>query len=209
LSGVAALVRDAGELGVPLSAEAAGRLLVLLRELGTWNRRYNLTAITAREAMITHHLLDSLAVHNDLAGERIADAGTGAGFPGLPLAVCNPQRHFTLIDAAAKKIRFVAHAARLLELGNVRALHARTEQLVPEPAFDTVVARAFAPLPRLLAQVEPLCSASTRLLAMKGKWPQAELDSLPAGWRLAGGHPLQVPHLQAERCVLILQRDMV
>jgi 16S rRNA (guanine527-N7)-methyltransferase len=209
LSGVQALVRDAGELGVPLSAEAAARLLALLPELGAWNRRYNLTAITSEEAMITHHLLDSLAVHNDLTGERIADAGTGAGFPGLPLALCNPQRHFTLIDAAAKKIRFVAHAARLLELGNVRALHARVEQLVPEQPFDTVVARAFAPLPRLLLQVEPLCGASTRVLAMKGKWPQAEIDSLASPWRLAGGHRIQVPHLQAERCVLILQRDMI
>ena len=155
-------------LGVSLSGQDAARLLRLLDELAHWNRRFNLTAITAPSAMITHHLLDSLAVSPDLAGTRIADVGTGAGFPGLPLAVVNPTRQFTLIDSTAKKLRFVANAAELLALGNVTVLHARVEQMRIDTPFDTVVARAFAPLPKLLRAVTPVCGPDTQVLAMKG-----------------------------------------
>jgi 16S rRNA (guanine527-N7)-methyltransferase len=105
------LTHDAKAMGVELTEPDAARLLQLLDELEKWNRTYNLTAITKREDMVTHHLLDSLAIHADLHGSTVADVGTGAGFPGLPLAVLNPQRRFTLIDSAGKKIRFVSHAA--------------------------------------------------------------------------------------------------
>src|ERR1700758_1724736 len=126
------LARDAALLGVTLTPADAGRLLALLDELERWNRSYNLTAIASREQMITHHLLDSLSISPDLAGERIADVGTGAGFPGLPLALANPARQFSLIDSNGKKVRFVAHAARTLELRNVTAVHSRAEGLRPE-----------------------------------------------------------------------------
>jgi 16S rRNA (guanine527-N7)-methyltransferase len=201
------LLRDAGSLGVTLTDAAATRLIELINELARWNERYNLTGISTPREMITHHLLDSLAVNADLAGERVADVGTGAGFPGLPLAVANPQRHFTLIDSTAKKIRFVEHAAQLLELANVTALHARAEQMRPKPPFDTVVARALAPLPRLLETVAPLCGPRTRVLAMKGKWPEAELAALPAAWRVSGSRALAVPGLNAARCVIVLSRE--
>jgi 16S rRNA (guanine527-N7)-methyltransferase len=156
--------------------------------------------------MLTHHLLDSLSVHPQLQGTRIADVGTGAGFPGLPLAVCNPARQFTLIDANGKKIRFVSHAARHLGLDNVTALQARVESLTPAAPFDTVVARAFAPLPQLLADVAGLCGPATRVLAMKGQRPDAELAALPPAWRLEDCRTLVVPGLQAERCLLTLSR---
>jgi len=106
-------------MGIALDGAQAARLLRLLDELAHWNRSYNLTAITTREGMISAHLLDSLAAQPDLQGQRIADVGTGAGFPGLPLALIEPQRQFTLIDSVAKKIRFVTHAVRVLELANV------------------------------------------------------------------------------------------
>lgn len=198
------LRQDAARLGVALTAEDAVRLLRLLDELGRWNRRYNLTAIRTPETMVTHHLLDSLAVHPDLVGQRIADVGTGAGFPGLPLAVCNPGRQFTLIDSTAKKIRFVTHAAALLGLTNVTAVHARAEGLQVSAPFDTVVARAFAPLPQLLSKVTRLCGPQSRVLAMKGKWPEAELAALPAAWRVIDSRELSIPHLEAERCVIVL-----
>jgi 16S rRNA (guanine527-N7)-methyltransferase len=204
LSPVQRLVHDATTLGVTLGEADAGRLFTLLGELARWNRRYNLTAITAPAAMITHHLLDSLAVSPDLAGGRIADAGTGAGFPGLPLAVANPARHFTLIDSTAKKIRFVEHAVQRLGLTNVTSLHARVEALAVEAPFDTVVARAFAPLPELLDKVAPLCGPATRLLAMKGRWPADELAALPAEWRVIGSRELEIPGLAAARCVIVL-----
>jgi 16S rRNA (guanine527-N7)-methyltransferase len=208
VSAVERLVADAGALGAPLTAAQAGQLLTLTAELASWNERFNLTAITEPGAMITHHLLDSLAVQPDLAGERIADVGTGAGFPGLPLAVANPARRFTLIDSTAKKIRFVEHMARLLRLDNVEALHARAEKLAVPP-FDTVVARAFAPLPELLERVTGLTGPATRVLAMKGKWPEQELADIAPPWRLRGSRRLQVPGLDAERCVLVLGRDIM
>lgn len=200
------LMRDAATLGVAVSAADAARLWELTQQLARWNRSYNLTSITAPEQMLTHHLLDSLSVHPQLQGTRIADVGTGAGFPGLPLAVCNPARQFTLIDANGKKIRFVSHAARHLGLDNVTALQARVESLTPATPFDTVVARAFAPLPQLLADVAGLCGPATRVLAMKGQRPDAELAALPRAWRLEECRTLLVPGLQAERCLLALSR---
>jgi 16S rRNA (guanine527-N7)-methyltransferase len=166
---------------VPLSDEQATRALQLLDELSIWNRSYNLTAITERGAMIRGHLLDSLAAHVDLAGSRIADVGTGAGFPGLPLALVSPQRAFTLIDSVAKKIRFVTHAVRKLSLANVTPLQLRVETLAPDAAFDTVIARAYAALPDLLASVAGLCGPDTRVVALKGRYPADELAAFTRG----------------------------
>ena len=207
LSPAERLTRDAALLGVTLGEADVARLLRLLDELEHWNRSFNLTAIAGREEMITHHLLDSLSISPDLSGTRIADVGTGAGFPGLPLAVVNPSRHFTLIDSSGKKVRFVAHAARTLGLTNVTEVQARAESLHPPEPFDTVTARALAPLPELLAQVAPLSGPATRVLAMKGRWPEEELEKLPAGWRLVESREIKVPGLGAERCVLTLTTE--
>jgi 16S rRNA (guanine527-N7)-methyltransferase len=207
LSAIERLVQDAATLGVTLTSEDADRLLTLTAELARWNRSYNLTAISAPAAMVTHHLLDSLAVHPDLSGRRIADAGTGAGFPGLPLALCNRQRHFTLIDATAKKVRFVAHAAGRLNLTNVVAVHARVESMKPEEPFDTVLARAFAPIPTLLQKVTPLCGPQTQVLAMKGKWPKEELAALESPWHVVRTRELNIPGLDAARCLVVLARS--
>jgi len=149
--------------------------------------------------MISAHLLDSLAAQPDLTGLRIADVGTGAGFPGLPLALIEPQRQFTLIDSVAKKIRFVTHAVRVLELANVVPLQARVETLNPDIPFSTVIARAYAALPDLLGSVRGLCGAQTRVVALKGRYPQDELSELPRGWRLAQVRALKIPGLDAER----------
>lgn len=196
------LVADAAAMGVALDETRAARLLRLLDELAIWNRRYSLTAITTRDAMISAHLLDSLAAQPDLSGQLIADVGTGAGFPGLPLAVLEPQRSFTLIDSVAKKIRFVTHAVRVLELSNVTALQVRVESLSPDTAFDTVIARAYARLPDLLSSVQGLCGAATRVVALKGRYPQDELAELPRGWQLAQVRALNIPRLAAERHTL-------
>jgi 16S rRNA (guanine527-N7)-methyltransferase len=207
LSAIERLVQDAATLGVTLRSEDAARLLTLTQELARWNRSYNLTAITAPAAMVTHHLLDSLAVHPELSGTRIADVGTGAGFPGLPLAVCNPRRRFTLIDSTAKKVRFVTHAAQRLALGNVSALHARVESLKVDVPFDTVLARAFAPLPELLEKVTAICGPQTRVVAMKGKWPEKELAAIDPHWHVIRARELAIPRLDAARCVIVLARS--
>jgi 16S rRNA (guanine527-N7)-methyltransferase len=188
-----------------LTQADASRLMALLDELERWNRTFNLTAIRKREDMLTHHLLDSLAVQPDLQGVRIADVGTGAGFPGLPLAIVNPDRQFTLIDSNGKKVRFVSHAAHLLGLKNVAVVHGRVESLQPATTFDTVVSRAFAALPQMLAQVTPLCTQHTRVLAMKGLWPTEELASVPATWSVVTSRQIEIPGLDEARCLIGLQ----
>lgn len=194
----------AQQLGVALDARMANQLLRLLDELEQWNRAFNLTGIGTRAAMVTTHLLDSLAASSALAGTRIADLGTGAGFPGLPLAIAHPQLHFTLIDATAKKVRFVAHAARALGLVNVEAVQARAESMQPVTPFDTVLARAVAPLAELAALARPLSRPGTRLVALKGKRPTAELAAIPSDWELLGVRELKVPGLGADRCLVTL-----
>lgn len=201
-----ALVRDAALLGVPLGPPDARRLLDLLAELLRWNRSFNLTAIREPREMITHHLLDSLAVHAELSGERVADVGTGAGFPGLPLALVNPARRFTLIDSNGKKIRFVAHAAHRLGLDNVEPLQTRVESLRPQQPFDSIVARGFAAVPEFLRGIEGLSGRETRVIAMKGRRPEAELRALPPPWRLERERELVIPGLNEQRCVLSFVR---
>jgi 16S rRNA (guanine527-N7)-methyltransferase len=133
------------------------------------------------------------------------DVGTGAGFPGLPLAVANPDRQFTLVDSAGKKFRFVAHAARALGLGNVEAVHSRAEDLNPSEPFDTVTARAFAGLPDLLESVRTLSRPGTRVLAMKGRYPRTEIEAVRPPWRVLETRPLEVPGLGEARHVVIVE----
>jgi len=199
------LIAAAAQLSVTLSPSQAGQLLRLLDELSHWNRAYNLTAIRERAAMVRAHLLDSLAAVPDLHGERVLDVGTGAGFPGLPLAVVAPTRQFVLVDAVAKKIRFVTHAVRALALTNVEPRHARVESLA-DAAFDTIVARAFAGLPALLESIAGLAGPDTRVVALKGREPVDELAALPAGWRLERSRPVTIPGLTADRHILCLRR---
>jgi 16S rRNA (guanine527-N7)-methyltransferase len=191
-------------LGVALSLQQGATLLRLLDELEQWNRAYNLTAVTDRSEMLDLHLLDSLSASAALKGERIADVGTGAGFPGLPLAVLHPKLQFTLLDSNGKKIRFVAHVVRTLGLANVQAVQSRAEALRPAAPFDTVLARAVAPLPKLLNAVRTLCATHTRVVALKGRLPAAELAGLPAGWQLLSSRAVQLPGVAAERHVLTL-----
>lgn len=222
-----ALIDAAGSLGTLLTTGSAGSLLKLIDELTKWNAAYNLTAITRRDEMITHHLLDSLSVRTALHGLTVADVGTGAGFPGLPLAIVEPERRFTLIDSNNKKVRFVAHAARTLALKNVTAVHSRAEnfgsgpntgagataraaagvsgQSSPDATFDTVIARAFAALPELLRLVSPLCGPDTHVLAMKGKRPDDEIAAVPSDWKILDVRPLAVPGLNEERHLVTLQ----
>jgi 16S rRNA (guanine527-N7)-methyltransferase len=201
----AQLIERARLLNVALTDAAAERMLRLLDELTEWNRAYNLTSIRRREAMLTRHLLDSLSIHEDLEGERVADVGTGAGFPGLPLAVTNPERRFTLVDSSGKKSRFVVHAARVLALPNVAIAHSRAEDLRPETPFDTVAARAFAALPELLAKVRSLCGPGTRVLAMKGRYPAAEIAAVRPPWRIVRTRRLEVPGLGEERHLVVAE----
>ena len=189
----------ARELGMALEAPGAESLLRLVDELETGNAQFNLTAIRDRLGMLRKHVLDSLSLQPYLRGVRIADIGTGAGFPGLPLAIVNPQRRFTLVEATGKKARFVVQTAERLGCGNVQVEHARAESYRPFELFDTVVARALSSLVDFAAYAGHLCAPDGRLLAMKGKRPDEEISALPKSFRVLAVHRLKVPGLDDER----------
>jgi 16S rRNA (guanine527-N7)-methyltransferase len=200
------LIAGVRELGLALDAVQIDQLLGLLDLLREWNARFNLTAIKEPLAMVEKHLLDSLAVQPWIEGPFVTDVGTGAGFPGLPLAIVNPMLRFTLLDATGKKVRFVAHAARALGLDHVEAICARAENFRPLELSTTVVARALSRVPAFVAAAGHLCAPAGTLLAMKGRDPATELTGLPSGWRVRAVERLRVPGLEAERHLVILER---
>jgi 16S rRNA (guanine527-N7)-methyltransferase len=197
----------AKQFGLEISDADCERMMRLLDELDVWNERMNLTAIRERSQQITKHLLDSLSVQPFLRGTRIIDIGTGAGFPGLPLAIVNPERSFTLLDSTAKKLKFIEHVTQLLEIPNVTTVHARAESYRPEKRFDTVISRAVGPVERFVKWSGHLCVGGGRLLAMKGRYPTEELESLPSGWKIAAVHRLTVPGLDEKRHLVEICRS--
>ena len=193
------LAGGARELGIELTPERAEALLKLVDELEQGNALFNLTAIRDRPGMLRKHVLDSLSVQPYLCGGRVADVGTGAGFPGLALAVVNPQRRFTLIEATGKKARFVEQTAARIGSGNVLVVNSRSESYRPFELFDTVIARALSSLADFVAYAGHLCAPGGRLLAMKGKRPDEEISALPRSFRALAVHRLKVPGLSDER----------
>lgn len=194
----------AKEFGLVLDAGQCHALERLLFELNDWNQRMNLTAIRDPDQQVTKHLLDSLSIQPFLRGTHIADIGTGAGFPGLPLALVNPDKQFVMIDSVNKKLRFVEHAAQAMGLHNVTVLHTRAQDYLvkehrPEQRFDCVVSRAMGSIENFVKWCGHLCVSGGRLLAMKGRYPEDELKSLPNGWKVAAIHELKVPGLDEQR----------
>ena len=202
-----ALLDGARALALDLDEAQLARLVAHLDLLDEWSARMNLTAIRDRPSQLTKHLLDSLTVQPYLRGQRIADVGSGAGFPGIPLAIVEPQRHFSLIESTGKKCRFLEHVRDELQLKNVEVVQARAENYRPEVRFDTVVARAVGPLAGLLKAAGGLVVGGGRLLAMKGRYPQDELAAKLNGWKVAAVHPLSVPGLDEERHLVELCRS--
>ena len=179
----------------------------LLDELERWNRRVNLTAVRDRREMDTLHLADSLAARPLLEGTQVLDIGTGPGFPGLPLAIVEPGREFTLVDSNNKKIQFVQHAAGSLGLGNVKAVKARGEDFAPGQRFDTVIARALASLPKLIEIAGHHVGEDGVFVALKGRYPAEELEQIDAPWSYDVTE-LDVPGLEkGSRHAVLLRRN--
>jgi len=203
------LRRGLPDLGIPADEALVTAFAGYLRLLAQWNENINLTGIREPAAMVPLHILDSLTARPFLKGERIVDVGCGAGLPGIPLALTEPARHFTLVDATLKKIRFVRQAIADLGLANAEALHARIEDHSPVPLYDTVICRALSSLPDFVRRAGRVVAPGGQLLAMKGKLPVDELAALPAGWRAAAVTPVRVPGLDAERHIIQVVRARV
>ncbi len=197
----AQLARGCAQLHVELPSAAGQSLLEFIALLAKWNATYNLTAIRAPTDMLSKHLLDSLSVLPFLQGQRIVDVGCGAGLPGIPLALACPERRFVLLDSQAKKTRFVTHAVATLGLRNVEVVQSRAEDYRPAELFATVISRAFASLLDFMRLAGHLGAPQAVFLAMKGQPPAGELQALPAAYH-ARVHPLRVPGLKAQRCVV-------
>lgn len=194
------------QLGVPADENLIGALVRYLELIQEWNRAYNLTRITAMDDMALRHILDSVTAQPYLRGGAILDAGTGAGLPGIPLALLEPARRFTLVDSVGKKLRFLHQVVSDLRLTNVSLVQARLEAYSAAGQFDTVVCRALASLADFIAACGRLAAPGGRLLAMKGRRPDDELAALPAPWRASSVDRVQVPGLDAERHIIVLER---
>jgi 16S rRNA (guanine527-N7)-methyltransferase len=184
------LVDGIATLNLSVDGQKIGQLLAFIKLIEKWNKAYNLTAIKSTQDMVRLHLLDSLTVIPYLEGQRIIDIGTGAGLPGIPLAICLPHLAFTLLDSNAKKTRFVQQAVLELKLTNVQICRSRTEDYRPEQRFSTVLA------------TQHLLATNGRLLAMKGRSPEAELAQLAAKKTVI---PVYVPGVEAERNLVCIQ----
>ena len=200
---------DAGlsALGVALDDAAIARLIDYVELLERWNAAYNLTAVRDPAEMVTRHLLDSLAILPHVAGATLADLGSGAGLPGIPLAIAAPERDVLLVDSNGKKARFLREAVRKLALAKARIAEARVENV--EGTFDCITARAFASLGDMLAWGGHLLAPGGRWLALKGRFPDDELAAVPDAFEVEKTLQMNVPGLDAERHLVILKRRFV
>jgi 16S rRNA (guanine527-N7)-methyltransferase len=202
----ARLAAGLAAMGVALDAGAQAKLADFLRLVEKWNRVHNLTAVREPDRMVVLHLLDSLSVLPHVALARtLLDVGTGAGLPGIPLAIARPDLAVTLLDSSHKKAAFLRQARAELGLANVEVVCERVERWRPAARFDVVVSRAFAELADFVAQAGHLAAPGGTLLAMKGVHPFEEIARLPATHRVEGVVALTVPTLEAQRHLVLLK----
>jgi 16S rRNA (guanine527-N7)-methyltransferase len=191
-------------LGTKLTASESDQMLAFLALLQRWNAAYNLTAIRDPLEMVTRHLLDSLSILPWVSDGPVLDAGTGAGLPGVPLAILQPQLEFTLLDSAGKKARFLRQVKRELGLDNIQPLQARLETHLPAQPYQAIISRAFSSLQDFATASRQLLGANTRLLAMKGRDPVDEREALPGWIKVDLVQELVVPGLQEQRHLVIM-----
>lgn len=198
------LIEGLAELHLNLPQQAQEKILAYLELLEKWNQVYNLTAVRDPIQMMLRHILDSLTIAPFIKGQHVIDVGTGAGLPGIPLALVYPERRFVLLDSNGKKLRFLIQAKAELNLANVEVVQARVEAYHPQQCFDEVVSRAFTQLDDMIAKTRHLCCPKGRILAMKGMHPEAELSELDANIAVKV-FPLVVPGLQGQRHLVSME----
>ena len=192
------------ELGLDQRLGDDQMLMAYVTELMNWNRVYNLTSVRKPADIVTRHVLDSLTILPHLQGDYILDIGTGAGLPGIPLAIACPEKEFVLLDSSSKKLRFVQQTLGILGLDNVTLEDARVEEYQPENRFDTITCRAFSDLPDFYRYAARLCADGGRMLAMKGVYPMTEVECLEDKTLIEDIVALKVPGLDAERHLVIM-----
>jgi 16S rRNA (guanine527-N7)-methyltransferase len=196
------LVSGMASLNLNVTDHQVNQLLAFIKLIEKWNKAYNLTAIRDMQEMARLHILDSLAILPHVEGKRVIDIGTGAGLPGIPLAICLPETGFTLLDSNAKKTRFVQQVVLELKLKNVEVCHSRAENFHPEKAYDAVLTRAFASLPDIVKLTAHLLGKGGVLLAMKGQSLDAELEQIAGKKSVI---PVSVPGADVERCLVRIE----
>jgi len=201
------LAQGVAQLGLALPGPAQQRLLDYLALLQKWNKVYNLTAVREAPRMVSQHLLDCLAVAPHVGAAAILDVGSGAGLPGIPLALVLPDSRVTLLEANHKKAAFLKQAQIELKLGNVEVVCERVEAWRPGQRYEIVVSRAFSDLAEFVKLAGRHVAPGGRLAAMKGIFPHEEIAQLPQGWRLQQAVELTVPALRAQRHLLLLAPD--
>lgn len=184
---------------------AQTRIIDYLLLLNKWNQAYNLTSITEPADMISKHILDSLAIAPFIHGKKILDVGTGAGLPGIPLALTMPDKTFFLLDSNGKKIRFLQHVIQTLNISNAHAIQARAEKFQPVDCFDSILSRAFTSLADFIEKCQALCCKGGEFLAMKGAYPTDELAALSVEFTPIV-HALKIPGLDAERHLVCVKK---
>ena len=195
------------ELGLENDPADRARLCEYLQLLAQWNKAYNLTAIEKPAAMVVRHLLDSLSIAPHLSGQRILDVGTGAGLPGIPLAIRFPEREFHLLDSNGKKMRFLFQVKHTLGLPNVVLHHLRAEDFRDPQGFDCIVSRALASLQQFVSSSAHLLAPGGCFLAMKGCIDDSELAGLAKPYNVAARIHLEVPGIGTLRQLLRIERD--
>jgi 16S rRNA (guanine527-N7)-methyltransferase len=201
------LAQGVAQLGLALPGPAQQSLLDYLALLQKWNKVYNLTAVREAPRMVSQHLLDCLAVAPHVGAAAILDVGSGAGLPGIPLALVLPDSRVTLLEANHKKAAFLKQAQIELNLGNVEVVCERVEAWRPGRRYEIVVSRAFSDLAEFVKLAGRHVAPGGRLAAMKGIFPHEEIAQLPQGWRLQQAVELTVPALRAQRHLLLLAPD--
>ncbi len=201
------LRKGAMELGIELNDAQIQGLLQYLSLLRKWNKVYALVSRRKGDDWVARHLLDSLAVLPYISGSRVIDVGSGAGLPGIPLALMCPDRHFTLLDSNNKKTRFMTQAVIELGLKNVDVKHCRVEALESGAGFDSVFSRAFATIADMLIVAGHLANKDGKFLAMKGVFPEEELAALPSGYHAEVVHTLRVPFEDGDRHLAVVVAD--
>ncbi|MFH0264026.1 16S rRNA (guanine(527)-N(7))-methyltransferase RsmG [Vibrio rumoiensis] len=183
------------------------QLVGYVQMLNKWNKAYNLTSVRNPMDMLVKHIMDSIVVSPFLVGERFIDVGTGPGLPGIPLAIMNPSYQFTLLDSLGKRIRFIKQVLHELGINNVEPIQSRVEEFEPEVGFDGVISRAFASMMDMVEWCYHLPKTDQGVfLALKGQLPEDEIAQLPESLAVSQVHVLQVPELEGDRHLIILEK---